>query len=223
MYLYLYHSENTNGPQNSAIREDLAAFREKLIRKALRDFCTREKQPAAYEALNNAQIKKEPKGKPYFADGTLNNGRKFPPVHFSVSHSGDWWGCLMADEPVGFDLEVCREKVRYEKIAGRFFTEEEYDWILSLGQEAFFEVWVRKEAFVKFLGTGLSEGLSSFTVIENGELKEKVFSEKGEDLKLRRSGFIRPYSVSEGLKAAYCCRSGDPIRGTIRLEMEMMK
>jgi 4'-phosphopantetheinyl transferase len=138
MYLYLHQSENMNRRQNSPAGEELAAFREKLIRQALHDYCTRKKQPAAYEALKDAPIKKEPKGKPYFADESMNNRKKFPPIHFSVSHSGDWWGCLMADEPVGFDLEVCREKVNYEKIARRFFTAEEHDWILSMGREALF-------------------------------------------------------------------------------------
>jgi 4'-phosphopantetheinyl transferase len=219
MYLYLYQSENMDGLKNTQTRQELVAFRDRLLRKALYDYCERKNQHPEYEVLKNAPIRREPKGKPYFADEPLNSGKRLTPVHFSVSHSGDWWGCLMADEPVGFDLEVCLDKVHYEKIAGRFFTKEEHDWILSMGQEAFFEVWVRKEAFVKFLGTGLGEGLSSFTVIENGELKIKVFSEKGSDIVIRRPGFIIPCSVAEGVRAAYCCRSGDPILGTIILEM----
>ena len=117
----------------------------------------------------------------------------------------------MADETVGFDLEVCREKVSYEKISRRFFAEEEHDWILSSGPESFFEVWVRKEAYVKFLGTGLGEGLSSFTVIRNGELAEKACPDKGGG----RPGFILPCSVADGVKAAYCCESGNPIEETI--------
>lgn len=218
MYLYLYQREHMVDPQNSKTREELIAFRDKLVRKALKDYCERKKQYQAYEALKNAQIKREPKGKPYFADFPLHDGKRLTSVHFSVSHSGDWWGCLMAEEPVGFDLEVCRDKMNYEKIAARFFTKEEHDWILSKGQDAFFEVWVRKEAFVKYLGTGLGEGLSSFTVIENGELKVKVFSEKDEPI-FRRPCFILPCSVAEGIRAAYCCRSGDPIQGTIILDM----
>lgn len=218
MYLYLYQSDNMDGQQKFQTREDLVAFREKLVRKALEDYCGRKQQHQAYEALKNASIKREPKGKPFFADLPLHDGKPLTPVHFSVSHSGDWWGCLMADERVGFDLEVCREQVNYEKIAKRFFTKEEHDWISSIGQEAFFEVWVRKEAFVKYLGTGLGEGLSSFTVIENGELKVKVYSNNAGAV-LRQPGFILPCSVGEGMKAAYCCRSGDPILGMIVLDM----
>jgi hypothetical protein len=213
MYLYLYQSENIYGLQNTPTGEELAAFREKLVRKALEDYCGRTNQHQVYETLKNTPIQKEPKGKPFFA-GLPPNDAKRSTVHFSVSHSGDRWGCLMADEPVGFDLEVCREKVDYERIARRFFTEEEHNWILSMGREAFFEVWVRKEAFVKYLGSGLGEGLSSFAVIENGELKEKVFSDKDGG----RHGIINPCSVAEGVKAAYCCGSGTSVLETIRLD-----
>lgn len=215
MYLYLYQSENMSRLQNPSGREAVDALREQLVRKALKDYSGRTKRHQLYEKLKNAPIQKEPKGKPYFSDLSLNNGKSPASVHFSVSHSGGWWGCLMADEPVGFDLEVYREKVDYERIAGRFFTSEEHSWISSMGREAFFEVWVRKEAFVKYLGTGLGEGLSSFAVIENGELKEKVFSDRDGG----RHGMINPCRVAEGVKAAYCCGSGSPIKGTIVLKM----
>jgi 4'-phosphopantetheinyl transferase len=194
---------------------ELAAFREGLLRQALQDYCGRTMSYSDHEALKNVTIEKEPKGKPYFADLPSNNGMKPASIHFSVSHSGDWWGCLMADEPVGFDLEVCREKVSYERIARRFFTEEEHNWILSSGRESFFEVWVRKEAYVKFLGTGLGEGLSSFTVIGNGEFLGRACPDKCGG----RPGFILPCSVADGVKAAYCCESGDPIEETIAMKI----
>ncbi len=219
MYLYLYQSENINKTHNSLTVAELAAFREGLLRQALQDYCGRKMSCPDREALNSVAIGKEPKGKPYFVDLPLNEGVRTASVHFSVSHSGDWWGCLMAEEPVGFDLEVCRKKVSYERISERFFTEEEHDWILSLGQEAFFEVWVRKEAYVKFLGTGLGEGLSSFTVIGNGALLGKVRSDHSGG----RAGFILPCSVADGVKAAYCCESGGPIQGTIQLEKQNKK
>lgn len=211
MYLYLYRSKNIDKPHNSMTAAELAAFREALLRQALRDYCGRKISYPDHEALKNVTIEKEPKGKPYFADLPLIDGKKPASIHYSVSHSGDWWGCLLAEEPVGFDLEVYREKVSYERISRRFFTEEEHNWILSSGRESFFEVWVRKEAYVKFLGTGLGEGLSSFTVIGNGELSGMTCS----DIVGGRSGFILPCSVADGVKAAYCCESGNPIEETI--------
>ena len=205
--------------QSIKTREERIAFRDVLVRKALSDYCSRIKKTSVLdETARDTLILKEPKGKPYFADMPLKNGKPLSEIHFSISHSGDWWGCLMADETIGFDLEVCRENVNYEKIAQRFFTEEERDWILSVGLEAFFDVWVRKEAFVKYLGSGLGEGLSSFTVVKDGKFTTQVIAPKNKELRRPRCHII-PCSVAEGIKAAYCCRSSNPILGTIILDL----
>jgi 4'-phosphopantetheinyl transferase len=219
MYLYLYQYDAAEKGHNAGTREERIARRDKLVRKALLDFSKRKKAALTEEMVRNASIKREPRGKPYFADMPLVKGKPLTEVHFSVSHSGEWWGCLMAEEPVGFDLEVCRDKVNYEQIARRFFTEEEREWIVSIGKEAFFDVWVRKEAFVKYLGSGLGEGLSSFEVIKDGKLTVKVNAPKRGELR-RPPDHILPCTIAEGVKAAYCCRSGAPIKGTIFLDFE---
>jgi 4'-phosphopantetheinyl transferase len=216
MYLYLHQSETNE--QSIKTKEERIAFRDSLVRKALSDYCKRIKTSVMDSTIQDTPILREPKGKPYFADMPLKNGKPLSEVHFSISHSGDWWGCLMADETIGFDLEVCRENVNYEKLARRFFTEEEHAWILAMGQEAFFEVWVRKEAFVKYLGSGLGEGLSSFTVVKDGKFIIKVNVPQNRELRHPRCNII-PCSVAEGVKAAYCCRSGKPILGTIILDI----
>jgi len=162
-------------------------------------------------------IQREAKGKPYFADLSGGKYKGKSAVHYSVSHSGNWWGCLMAEEPVGFDMEVCREKINYEKIAQRFFTKEECEWIHSYGLDAFFDIWVRKEAYVKYLGSGLGEGLDSFSVIENGHLAQMVSAKKDEGGK-HLSCFIQSCEIQDGVKAAYCSSSGNPVKTIISLE-----
>ena len=123
----------------------------------------------------------------------------------------------MAEEPVGFDIEVPRESVNYVKIAQRFFTKEEWEWILIAGQDAFYDVWVRKEAYVKYLGSGLAEGLDSFSVIEYGKLSTQVTSRKS-DGRNHMPCFIRPCEIRDGLKAAYCSTSGNPIKAMLSLK-----
>lgn len=210
MYLYLYYNQNKKKEQSPGDRGNRLNSSEELVRKALRDYCRRIGLEISDELLDNTMIEREEKGKPYFI------GLQEPSIHYSVSHSGCWWGCLMADEPVGFDLEIIRDKVNYEKIAQRFFTAEECDWILSAGPEAFFEVWVRKEAYVKYLGTGLAEGLDSFTVVTDGGLSVQVVSlnEKDRDFK---PCFARPCEIDGIVKAAYCCGSGNSIMETIMI------
>jgi len=203
MYLYLYHSENRDS--------------DVLVRKALREYCGIQKIKLTDEELRDIVIEREGKGKPCFAGLSTAGDQGNPVIHFSLSHSGSWWGCLMAEEPVGFDLEVCREKVNYEKIAQRFFTKEECELILAEGLDAFYDVWVRKEAYVKYLGTGLAEGLDSFSVIKDGERSPEVISKKSK-AQDRLPCFIRQCEIQDGVKAAYCSVSGNPINATITLE-----
>ena len=218
MYLYLYHDEN----QSNKAKEDFdqkkrSEFRELLVRKALKDYAKRQQLEMKESDLQRIMIRKEEKGKPYFAVLFEDCTETKLTTHYSVSHSGRWWGCLMAEEPVGFDLEVHRENVSYNKIAQRYFTEEEHEFISAEGLEAFFEIWVRKEAIVKYLGSGLAEGLDSFSVIK-GELflNEVIVKEKDgrESLTCR----ISTCEIQDGVKSAYCSESGTLIRNIITLE-----
>jgi phosphopantetheinyl transferase len=53
---------------------------------------------------------------------------------------------------------------RLVKIAKRFFAPEEAEMLLPDPTGAFFPIWTKKEAYVKWTGRGLAEGLSSFSV-----------------------------------------------------------
>ena len=214
MYLYLYHKESFEKKNREGADQPRSDFSEQLIRSALKDYLWR--QPGAAEIEpEKIRILKEEKGKPYLVL-TGEGADEILPVHFSVSHSGCWWGCLMAAEPVGFDLEVCREKVNYEKIADRFFAKEESEYIKSRGSEAFYKIWVRKEAFVKFLGTGLAEGLDSFSVISEASFGNRVFA-KDKPGRVRLSGTLNSCDVHSGVEAAYCSESGSLMKEIITL------
>lgn len=224
MYLYLLtRKDRENGNRISpAGRSQAPAGRsqdsELLVRNALRDYCTRQglKPDAVWSEVT---IDREAKGKPFFRGLSYESGAGISPVHFSVSHSGSWWGCLMSHEPVGFDLEVCREKVDYLKIARRFFTEEEYELVRSGSSDTFFDIWVRKEAFVKFTGAGLGEGLSSFSVAAGGKYSDEViFGKNGSQAE--RTCFIRSYEIADGVKAAYCSTSGDTVTAVITMDFD---
>lgn len=82
--------------------------------------------------------------------------------HFSLSHSGKYVICAVADTPVGVDIEAPRPGSA--ALARRFFTPREQALVKS--DEDFCRVWVQKESYVKALGTGLAQGLSSFDVSE---------------------------------------------------------
>lgn len=98
-------------------------------------------------------------GKPYLP--------KNPNIHFNLSHSGDYAVCVIDDAPIGIDIEQCKNDG--EKIAKRFFTEEEYLDICSRTnplerQNQFYIYWVLKESFMKATGYGMQLSMTDFSV-----------------------------------------------------------
>ncbi|MDL2289278.1 4'-phosphopantetheinyl transferase superfamily protein [Clostridia bacterium OttesenSCG-928-F22] len=94
-------------------------------------------------------------GKPYF--------KHYDRLHFSVSHSGEYYLCGLHTSPLGIDIEKIHACNRLG-IARRFFHAEEYEFLLQKDEEAFFRVWTAKESYVKYLGRGISDEFSQFSV-----------------------------------------------------------
>ena len=91
---------------------------------------------------------------------------------FSVSHSGPYWACVVADRPVGLDIQM-HKGGRLEDIAGRFFHEKEAAWLKVQGIEHFFDVWTAKESYVKWTGQGIDRYFNEVSVVEEGHLVEQ--------------------------------------------------
>lgn len=93
------------------------------------------------------QIEKTERGKPYFADGS---------VEFSISHTGKRVFCVLSHQPVGIDAEETDRQIDLrlaEKILSpeeRLRYEEQPDKRLAL-----LKLWVLKEAAAKCSGEGL--------------------------------------------------------------------
>lgn len=95
--------------------------------------------------------------------------KNHPEIGFNMSHSNDLAiVAVCSNAEIGVDIEYCKEKPSWEKIARRFFNELELNYLLKLPEDrqliAFFQLWTRKEAYIKAIGTGLSTPLSSFNV-----------------------------------------------------------
>jgi 4'-phosphopantetheinyl transferase len=101
-------------------------------------------------------------GKPFL----LND----PAIQYNTSHSGKYIAVAMDSQPVGIDIEIVKPVSL--KVAKRFFTSEENNFIFSHEDEykrliAFFEIWTKKESWIKRDGKGLSIPLTSFSVIRD--------------------------------------------------------
>lgn len=90
-------------------------------------------------------------------------------IRFNMSHSnGLALFALTLDRELGVDLEWIRPGVADDKIAERFFSPQEVRVLRALPRdlqdEAFFNCWTRKEAYIKAKGEGLSMPLNLFDV-----------------------------------------------------------
>ena len=102
------------------------------------------------------EIGRNDHGKPYF--------KAFPDFHFNISHSGELMAIAVSDSKVGVDIEKLREPDL--RVAKRF-CKDEFAYITETDStNRFFEVWTRKEAYLKYKGTGLSGGLDLFSVFD---------------------------------------------------------
>ncbi len=91
------------------------------------------------------------------------------PVHFNVSHSGDYALIALSESPIGIDLELIREDFDWQEIAPLCCTASEWQWLNQFStveaRQCFYALWTRKEAYTKARGLGLSLPLTSFTVL----------------------------------------------------------
>ncbi len=91
-----------------------------------------------------------------------------PPLRFNLSHTPGLIACIVAVErDVGVDVENTRRRTTGPDIARRFFANAEVEALELLPedrqQEAFFEYWTLKEAYIKAVGVGISLGLGRFS------------------------------------------------------------
>lgn len=89
-------------------------------------------------------------------------------LFFNLSHSGDTAVLAVAREVrVGIDVEEIKSAMDMELVARSHFSAWEVaEWsALSAAERlpAFFRCWVRKEAYLKALGVGVSRGLGNFS------------------------------------------------------------
>lgn len=125
------------------------------------------------ECFSRAQILRTAMGKPYFEN--LN-------IHFNISHSQDIWACLIGPGCCGLDVQYIKP-CNFGKIAGRFFSCAENEYVRHHGLVGFFDIWARKEAYGKYTGEGFFGKYEDF-VDDEGKLKEQVNDAAFKEVKL---------------------------------------
>ncbi|MCP4295082.1 MAG: 4'-phosphopantetheinyl transferase superfamily protein [Proteobacteria bacterium] len=148
------------------------------------------------------------RGKPYI---TYSFGDD--PLQFNLAHSKEiaLYAFTLSRE-IGIDLEYVRDMPDAEKIALTTFSPLENETLQSLPQyqrqEAFFNCWVRKEAFIKAIGDGLYHALDRFDVsLAPGEPARLVSVEGSAEQ--TSCWFMKSLTPEDGYVAALAVKGSD--------------
>ncbi len=126
-------------------------------------------------------------GKPYFENA---------PLHFNISHSGNYVIAAVSKYEIGIDIQ--RVRADKHRIAEKNFVAGECAYINAMEdeetqQQRFCEIWTVKEAYLKAKGIGLRKPLNSFEV-DLSEDAPKIVGE--EALRVVQFRIDRKYIVS---------------------------
>lgn len=129
-----------------------------------------------YTGIDSAEVLYTGRGKPY-VKGTPND------TFVSVTTADEIMVVAFSSKPIGIDGErmtrfenpdAKTKKMDYVALADRFFTSDEAEYVRDGAEgERFAQIWVRKEAYVKYTGEGMS-AFSSFSVTDGIKLFPKV-------------------------------------------------
>lgn len=106
--------------------------------------------------LEDDQIEKNELGKPCI--------RERKDLYFNLSHSGRYVVLAWGETEVGVDVQRHDPATNTQAIGKRYFAADEQQYA---GQDVlrFYEIWTKKESFLKYTGSGLRKNLHSFSVL----------------------------------------------------------
>lgn len=118
--------------------------------------------------------------------------------HINATHSGNWILLAIAKYSVGIDVEEVKPDFTFTDVIPFSFSTQERKYIEADGKALvrFYELWTRKEAFVKAIGSGIDETFSQVPALTGFH--------KWETTKLAAAGewIIDSFYVAEGYPAA---------------------
>lgn len=83
------------------------------------------------------------------------------PVHFNLSHSGNYVLIAFADKPIGVDIEYIDTNLDINEIIKVAFSDDEIVFMTKQTTriELFFQLWTRKEALLKAASKGIDNDI----------------------------------------------------------------
>jgi 4'-phosphopantetheinyl transferase len=123
------------------------------------------------------KLNKQPHEISYFYGTHGKPGIKGDPLFFNISHTRNSFSFAISDHfSIGLDVEEINRDINFEAIIRRFFSGNEGEYILNSrgkSRDRFFQLWTRKEAFLKAIGTGIIPQLANIEVHNPVNLLER--------------------------------------------------
>jgi 4'-phosphopantetheinyl transferase len=155
------------------MREDILRFHflEDRRLRLLARLCVQKKFSATGNFLWS-QVKETAKGKP-FIPGEQS---------FNISHSGDFVVVAFSNAEIGVDVEVI-DDFDLTTMSG-FFHPNEIDAVEQATNQLgkFYELWTRKEAFLKAMGIGITEELTTHNCLPDSIYAQQMWHLKSTPL-----------------------------------------
>jgi len=111
-------------------------------------------------------------GKPYLSNHS--------DIEFNISHTSDMVMCGISDKgSIGVDVEHIR-KVN-KRTALKIFSSNEIAYVNDsddISQTRFLEIWTKKEAYTKYLGTGLRYNLTEIDMLSDEHSSKLLYEYK---------------------------------------------
>jgi 4'-phosphopantetheinyl transferase len=160
------------------LADKLASLPEKLQQQALRKRLWTDRQLSIAGKLLALQVLQKLGSSPNLTDLKYNAYQRpylDTSPEFNIAHSGNIVICCAADNgQAGIDIEQVKEIDLSDY--PDYFTPNEWDKINSapIPYEGFYDIWTRKEAVLKAIGTGFHTPLSSVDVSNDSVIYDDI-------------------------------------------------
>lgn len=141
-------------------------------------------------SISNRQlvINRNAYGKPFFTG--INH------FCYNISHTRNAFTVAISNREVGVDIE--KPAGPFLDVAQTFFTNSEVVYIMEKdGDQRFFEVWTKKESYIKYLGKGLSVPLNSFDALALNRANLMTFYMRGYIISVYGQNISRSIQIHE--------------------------
>lgn len=122
-----------------------------------------------YGISEKLEISRFEGGKPYLVG--------HPSIDFNISHTSGMVMCGITDNgKIGVDVDHIRKV--HKNVALKVYNEAEINYINEIEEcyeNRFFEIWTKKEAYTKYLGTGLRNNLTDINMLSKEHSNDLLF------------------------------------------------